>query len=77
MAFAWKVLFPLAVINMFVTATMVVVWPEPSTAQLWAMAAVNWVVAIACIGGASLLLERNRKLPAATVKLVQVYSEVR
>ena len=70
-------LFPLAVINMFVTAALVVVWPEPSTAQLWAMAAVNWVVAVSCIAGASRLLERNRKLPAATVKLVQVSSEVR
>lgn len=72
MAFAWKVLFPLAVINMFVTAALVVVWPEPSTAELWAMAAVNWVVAVVCIAGASILLERNRKLPAATVKLVEV-----
>ena len=30
MAFAWKVLFPLAVINMFVTAALVVAWPEPT-----------------------------------------------
>jgi NADH-quinone oxidoreductase subunit H len=77
MSFAWKVLFPLAIINMFVTAGLVVAWPEPTTTQLWMMVAVNWVVAISSIAGISFLMEKNRKMPAATVRLVRVTPEVR
>ncbi len=77
MAFAWKVLFPLAIINMFVTAGLVVAWPEPTTAQLWMMVAVNWVVAIVSIVGISFLMEKNRKVPTTTVRLVKVTPEVR
>ena len=77
MAFAWIVLFPLAIINMFVTAGLVVAWPEPTTAQLWMMVAVNWVVAIVSIVGISFLMEKNRKVPTTTVRLVKVTPEVR
>ena len=77
MAFAWKVLFPLAIINMFVTAGLVVAWPDPTTAQLWMMVAVNWVVAIVSIVGISFLMEKNRKVPTTTVRLVKVTPEVR
>ena len=77
MAFAWKVLFPLAIINMFVTAGLVVAWPDPTTAQLWMMVAVNWVVAIVSIVGISYLMEKNRKVPTTTVRLVKVTPEVR
>jgi len=76
MAFAWKVLFPLAIINMFVTAGLVVAWPEPTTVQLWMMVAVNWVVAIVSVVGISFLMEKNRKVPSTTVRLVKVTPEV-
>jgi len=74
MAFAWKVLFPLALINMFVTAALVVVWPDPDLTytQLWIMAGVNWVVAIGCLVGFTRGFERHRKSPTASVQLVQV-----
>jgi len=78
MAFAWKVLFPLALINMFVTAALVVVWPDPDLTytQLWIMAGVNWVVAIGCLVGFTRGFERHRKSPTASVQLVQVSAEV-
>ena len=78
MAFAWKVLFPLALINMFVTAALVVVWPDPDLTytQLWIMAGVNWVVAIGCLVGFTRGFERHRKSPTASVQLVQVPAEV-
>lgn len=76
MALAWKVLFPMAVINMFVTAALVTAWPEPTTGQLWAMVAVGWAVAVACIVGFSLALEKNRRLPAGSVRTVRLSSEV-
>jgi NADH-quinone oxidoreductase subunit H len=75
MAFAWKVLFPLAVINMFVTAALVVAWPEPTYTQLWAIAGINWVVAIGCLIGFSLALDKHRKNPTASVQLVKIPTE--
>ena len=77
MSFAWKILLPLAVINLFVTATLVQVWSEPSTGQLWAIVGVNFTVAVACIVGFSLLMERNRKVPARSVRLVKLSAEAR
>ena len=78
MAFAWKVLVPWALINMFVTAALVVVWPDPDLTytQLWIMAGVNWVVAIGCLVGFTRGFERHRKSPTASVQLVQVPAEV-
>ena len=78
MAFAWKVLFPLALINMFVTAALVVIWPDPDLTytQLWCMAGVNWAVAIGCLVGFTRGLERHRKNPTSSVQLVQVPAEV-
>ncbi len=49
MGLAWKFLFPLGLINIFVTAGLLLVWPEPTIAQLWAMGGVNWVVALVCL----------------------------
>ena len=49
MALAWKVLFPMGLINLFVTAAEVLVWGDPTTAQLWTMVGINWVVAIVCL----------------------------
>ena len=47
--FAWKGLFELTLINIVVTAILIGIWPQPTTAQLWMMAAVNWPVAIISI----------------------------
>ncbi|MBF8267308.1 MAG: NADH:ubiquinone oxidoreductase subunit [Dehalococcoidia bacterium] len=55
MGFAWKLLFPLGVLNIFVTAAEVLAWPDPSTAQLWTMAGINWGVAIGSLVVASRL----------------------
>ena len=75
MAFAWKVLFPLAVINILVTAPMVMLWPEPTTGQIWTMSGINWAVAIGSIWTLSRLLEKNRTSPTNSVRLVSVTEE--
>ena len=54
--FAWKGLFELTLINIVVTAILIGIWPQPTTAQLWMMAAVNWPVAIISIWLVSKLL---------------------
>ena len=54
--FAWKGLFELTMINIIVTAILIAIWPDPTTANLWAMAAVNWPVAIISIYMVSKLL---------------------
>lgn len=77
MNFAWKVLLPLSVINLIITATLVRIWPEPSTGELWAMVVVNFIVAVGSIVGFSYKLERNRVVPAKSVRLVKLSSEAR
>ncbi len=54
--FAWKGLFELTMINIIVTAVLLAIWPNPSTSELWIMAAINWPVAIISIWGVSKLL---------------------
>lgn len=54
--FAWKGLFELTMINIVVTAILIFIWPQPTTAQLWYMAAVNWPVAVVSIWAVSKLL---------------------
>ena len=53
MAFAWKGLFALALINIFVIAIEVMLFQNGeghiSTRGMWTMAAVNWVITIAAI----------------------------
>ncbi|MFH1560883.1 MAG: NADH-quinone oxidoreductase subunit NuoH [Chloroflexota bacterium] len=49
MGLAWKVLFPLGLLNLFITAAEILVWENPTTAQLWVMVGINWVVAIGCL----------------------------
>lgn len=49
MAFAWKALFELTLINLVASGILVLIWPEPTTDQLWIMAGVNWVVFIASV----------------------------
>lgn len=75
MAFAWKALFPLAIINTLVTGALVAAWPEPTSVQLWLMAGINWGVAIVCLVAFSRVLERHRERPTASVRLVEVPAE--
>ena len=55
MAFAWKYLFPLSLINLVVTAVEIYVFQfhvnpgSISTGELWLMAGINLVVAVVCI----------------------------
>jgi len=77
MAFAWKFLFPLAVLNIFLTGLEVLVWPRPTTWQLWAMAGVNWAVLAGAVVLFSNLLARNLKEPTRSVVLVRMALEVR
>jgi NADH-quinone oxidoreductase subunit H len=46
MALAWKFLFPLALINLLVTAVEILVWPEVS---LWLLVPVNFAVMIVLV----------------------------
>ena len=46
MAFAWKCLFPLALINLLVTAVEILVWPDVS---LWLLVPVNFAVMIVLV----------------------------
>ncbi len=41
---AWKGLFELTLINILVTGILIAIWPQPTYAQLWIMAGINWVV---------------------------------
>ena len=67
MGLAWKGLFPLAVINLFVIAIEVQVFQHPVTGELemgelWTMAAINWPLTIvAVVGMANALGQRRLK----------------
>ena len=77
MGFAWKVLFPLAVLNLLINGALIVVWPSPTTGQLWAVVAINWGAALVCLLGLGTLMETHRRRPTASVTLQQVSAEVR
>jgi NADH-quinone oxidoreductase subunit H len=49
MALAWKGLFELTLVNLVATAVLVAIWPQPTTSQLWTMAAVNWAIFFASV----------------------------
>jgi NADH-quinone oxidoreductase subunit H len=77
MGFAWKVLLPLALLNLLLTGVEVWLWPRPTTAQLWGMVVVNWAVALACLVAFSALMERWGRRPTASVVPVRLPAEVR
>ena len=72
MAFAWKGLFALAVLNLFVVAVQVMLLQDPDTGELttsdlWTMAAINWAVTISAIlVSARLVGSRRAARPAPT-----------
>jgi len=49
MELAWKFLFPLGILNLFITAAEVLVWSDPTISQLLVMSGINWVVTILCL----------------------------
>ncbi|MCY4474409.1 MAG: NADH-quinone oxidoreductase subunit NuoH [Chloroflexi bacterium] len=44
LSLAWKGLFELTLINIFVTAILIAIWPDPGITELLIMSAINWVV---------------------------------
>ena len=65
MAFAWKGLFSLAVLNLFVVAVQVMLLQDPDTGELtvrdlWTMGAINWTVTILAILVSTRLVTRRR-----------------
>jgi len=69
MSFAWKVLFPLSLINLILTALLVTIWPEPSTIELWLMVIINLAVGLLCLVLFTRFLEHNRIKPTQSVFL--------
>ena len=81
MGFAWKGLFPLSLLNIFVVAAQVVRLQDDaggiSASSLWIMAAINWVVMIvAIVATAKILGQRRLERPAPTPSpLANMYAE--
>ena len=73
LAFAWKYLFPLSLINVIALAIEVIVWPSPSTGQLLAMGAINWSMAIALMFALSRFVSLS---PSSKPRLVRSWPEV-
>jgi NADH-quinone oxidoreductase subunit H len=48
-SFAWKGLLPLAAVNVIASAVLSLIWPRPGTGELWAMAVINGLIAIAAL----------------------------
>ena len=69
MSFAWKVLFPLSLINLVLTAILVTLWPEPSVSELWFMVIINLIVGLICLLIFTRFLEQNRSNPTQSVFL--------
>ena len=65
MAFAWKGLFALAVLNLFVVAVQVMLLQDPDTGELttrdlWTMGAINWAITLSAILVSARLSGRGR-----------------
>ncbi len=63
LSLAWKVLFPLSLLNVLVLAVEVIVWPAPSVGELGIMAAINWAVAGAAFFAAARLVSLSTPAP--------------
>ncbi len=81
MGFAWKGLFALSLLNIFVIAAEVVILQDEagdiSASSLWIMAAINWAITIAAIVvTARVLGQRRLERPAPTPSpLANMYAE--
>ncbi len=65
MAFAWKGLLPLTLLNLLVSAVELQIWNDPTTGQLWIMSGINLGVMIASILALSWLL--GPRVPSAPI----------
>ena len=79
MAFAWKVLFPLSLINLFVTTIEVFVFTrvggeDISRGELAAMMAINLVVAVAAISFVGWAIKEKVRPPVRTVQVAPALS---
>lgn len=63
MGLAWKFLFPLSLINIFVTAVEVLLWPSPTPGQLWVMVGINSVVALVTVVAFGNLIREKMRVP--------------
>ena len=68
MAFAWKFLFPLSLLNIFLTAIEVLLWPDPTLGQLWILVAINFAVAAGAIAALANLLGHRNFRPATPLR---------
>jgi len=81
MAFAWKGLFGMALVNIFLIAVEVAVFQDDagkiSTNSLWIMSAINWAIAIGVIVAvANILGQRNLERPTPVPSpLANMYAE--
>jgi hypothetical protein len=59
----------MGILNLFITAAEVLIWGDPTTAQLWIMVGINWAVAITCLVGISQLMsdKLSTRAPLAPV----------
>ncbi|MCI0779619.1 MAG: NADH-quinone oxidoreductase subunit H, partial [Chloroflexi bacterium] len=71
LSLAWKVLFPLSLLNVLVLAVEVIVWPEPSVGDLAIMAAINWPVAGAAFFVAARLVSLGTRAPGLVLRQAQ------
>lgn len=76
MGFAWKILFPLALLNLVVTAVEVQVVPNPNAWQLWVLVAINLAVAVGAVVGFGAAFGKRRTNPTASVTSVSLHAEV-
>ena len=78
LAFAWKLLFPLSILNILVTAVEVLLLPEPTLGQLWALVGINVGVAAVAIVVLANILGHRRFQPAAPLRpATPIIQEVR
>ena len=64
---AWKFLLPLGLINVVAAAVEKLVWPAPTTAELWVMVGINWGIAAVAIVLFSNVLAKRRGVAIQTV----------
>ena len=62
LAFAWKGLFELTLVNLIAMAILLAVWPEPTTRELWIIGAINWAVFLIAVYGVGRLLGPRKRL---------------
>ena len=76
---AWKFLIPLGLINVMTAAVEKMVWPTPTTAELWIMTGINWGIGVVAIVLFSNILAKRRGVAIQTVRAAPrpIVTEVR